>query len=70
MAILSLKISDAEARRLGRSARAAGQSKSAYVRSLITRRIETTDDLLSAWENGALDGLAPRRQRRRRRAAA
>lgn len=70
MAILSLKISDTEDRRLSRSARAAGKTKSAYVRSLIKERIETTDDLLRAWEAGALDGLAPRSPRRRRRAAA
>jgi hypothetical protein len=70
MAILSLKISAAEDRRLSRSARAAGKTKSAYARSLLIERIVTTDDLLRALETGALDGLAPRSPRRRRRAAA
>lgn len=63
MTTLSLKLSDAEARRLRRSARAAGKTRSAYLRSLLKERIETTDDLLRTWETGEVAALRPRRRR-------
>lgn len=69
MATISLKLSPSEVQKLNRSARAHRQTKSAYIRSLITGRIETTDDLLRAWESGRLDPLIPRPRRRRRAAA-
>lgn len=67
MAILTLKLSPAEAKKLSRSAAANKLTKSAYIRNLITSRIETTDDLLLAWERGEVP--KPRRPRRRRAAA-
>ena len=63
MATISLKLSPGEARQLNRSARARRQTKSAYIRSLITGRIDTTDDLLRAADSGRLDALIPRRRR-------
>lgn len=65
MPTISLKVSAAEARDLARRARAARQTKSAYVHSLISGRLETTDDWLQAMESGRLNPLIPRRQRRR-----
>lgn len=65
MATISLKLSPAEVRKLNRSARARRQTKSAYIRSLITGRIDTTDDWLRAADAGLLDPLIPRRRRRR-----
>lgn len=67
MAILTLKLSPTEAQKLSRSAAASKQTKSAYIRRLIAGRIETTDDLLLAWERGEVPKL--RRSRRRRTAA-
>ena len=67
MAVLTLKLSPDEAQKLSRSAAANKQTKSAYIRSLIASRIETTDDLLQAWERGEVPKL--RRPRRRRAAA-
>jgi|JI10StandDraft_1071094.scaffolds.fasta_scaffold729935_2 predicted DNA-binding protein len=67
MATISLKLSEEQTRKLNRSARAVGQSKSAYIRSLLDGRIETAGDLLGAWERGEVPG--PRRPRRRRAVA-
>lgn len=69
MATISLKLSPSEVRKLNRSARANRQTKSAYIRSLITGRIDTTDDWLRAWESGRLDPLSLRRRSRRRASA-
>lgn len=65
MATISLKLSEEQTKKLLRSARAARQSKSAYIRSLIDGRIETAGDLLHAIERGEM----PRLRRRRRVAA-
>jgi predicted DNA-binding protein len=58
MPTLTLKISSVEARRLNHDAKLRGQTKSAYVRSLLADRIQTTDDLLRAWEHGEVPGVA------------
>lgn len=67
MVTLTVKLSPAEAQKLSRSAAANKQTRSAYLRNLIANRIETTDDLLLAWERGEVPKL--RRSRRRRAAA-
>ena len=69
MPTITVKVSVEEARALTRRATRAGQSKSAYVRSLIGGRIETAGDMLDALEAGRYDALIPRRRRRRRAAA-
>jgi hypothetical protein len=63
MPTLTLKISPEEASKLSRAAFQRGQSKSAYVRSLLADRIETTDDLLRAWEEGQIPTLRAKARR-------
>ena len=46
MAVLTLKLTEEDARRLAQQARVEGKTKSAYVRGLIRERISTADDLL------------------------
>jgi len=64
MPTLTLKISPVEARRLNLDARLRGQTKSAYVRSLLAERIQTTDDLLRAWEQSEVPALHSKPRRR------
>jgi len=64
MPTITLKISTDESDRLNRAAEQRGQTKSAYIRSLLADRIETTDDLLRAWEEGQIPALRPKSRRR------
>lgn len=64
MPTLTLKISSLESRRLNHDARLRGQTKSAYVRSLLADRIQTTDDLVRAWEQGEVPALHSKPRRR------
>ena len=67
MPVITLKLSAAESARLNREAELRGQTKSASLRSLLAERIQTTDDLLRAWEQGELPLM--RSKPRKRRAA-
>jgi predicted DNA-binding protein len=64
MPVFTIKLSPEEGRRLNRGARLRGQTKSAYVRSLLADRIQTTDDLLHAWEKGDIPQARKRFSRR------
>jgi len=68
MPVITLKLSAAEFARLNHEAEQRGQTKSAYIRSLLSDRIQTTDDLLRAWEAGEIPLM--RSKSRKRRAAA
>jgi predicted DNA-binding protein len=65
MPVISVKMSPTEARRLAFEAKVTGKSKSAVIRMLLSERIQTTDDLLRAWERGEVPRLRTRRSRRR-----
>lgn len=69
MPTVTLKLSVTEAARLKRLSRQNHKTKSAYLRSLLAERLETTDDWLRAAETGTLRPLYPVRRRRRRAAA-
>ena len=64
MPVFTIKLSPEEGRRLSRDARLRGQTKSAYVRTLLADRIQTTDDLLRAWEKGDIPPVRKRSSRR------
>ena len=61
MPVITLKLSVAESARLNREAKLRGQTKSAYMRSLLADRIQTTDDLLQAWEHGEVPLIRSKR---------
>jgi hypothetical protein len=63
MSMLTVKISPEEASKLSRAALQRGQTKSAYARSLLADRIETTDDLLRTWEEGQIPTLRAKARR-------
>jgi predicted DNA-binding protein len=57
MAVLTLKLTEDDARRLARQAREEGKTKSDYVRALIRERITTAGDLLELVQERMGKGL-------------